>query len=122
MTGSARTTLELECSRCVEPFALPIDASFELRYVPQEQDAGAGEREIQEDDLITAFYSEGSLDVIELVREQFQLALPMKPLCTEGCRGLCLECGANRNRTECGHEPRWEDPRLAALKGLLKKD
>ena len=122
VSGSAKTTLELECSRCVEPFALPVDASFELRYVPQEQDAAEAEREIQEDDLITAFYSDGSLDVIELVREQFQLALPMKPLCTESCRGLCLECGANRNRTECGHEPKWEDPRLAALKGLLKKD
>ena len=117
--GSAKTTLELDCSRCVEPFSFRVDAPFELRYVPEEQDHGAGEREIQEDDLTTAYYREGSLDLVELVREQFQLALPMKPLCSEACRGLCTVCGANLNRTECGHEAKWEDPRLAPLKGIL---
>ena len=122
VTGRAKTTLELDCSRCVEPFALPLDAPFELRYVPQEQDQSVPEREIQDDDLITAYYSEGSLDLIEMVREQFQLALPMKPLCLEACRGLCPECGANRNRADCGHELKWEDPRLAPLKGLLKDE
>jgi uncharacterized protein len=57
-----------------------------------------------------------------MLREQFQLALPMKPLCTEGCRGLCPECGANLNRTRCDCAPMWEDPRLAPLKGLLNRE
>ena len=65
------------------------------------------------------FNDEGTLDVIEMLREQFQLALPMKPLHDESCRGLCPICGANLNRTECGCTPKWEDPRLAPLKGLL---
>ena len=120
--GGAVTTLELDCSRCVEPFKLPVNASFELRYVPQEQNDGEGEREIEEDDLTTAYYREGALDLVEMLREQFQLALPMKPLCSDACRGLCPECGANLNRTDCGHQPKWEDPRLAVLKGLLKKE
>jgi uncharacterized protein len=89
--------------------------------VPQSENAGEGEREIVEDDLSTAYYREGSLDIGELLREQFQLALPMKPLCSEACRGLCPECGANLNRTDCGHAPKWEDPRLAPLKGLLNR-
>ena len=122
VNGRAQTTLELECSRCVEPFALTIDAPFELRYLPQEQNEGDTEREIQDDDLMTAYYSEGTLDLIEMLREQFQLALPMKPLCSDACHGLCPECGANLNRTTCGHEPKWEDPRLATLKGLLRND
>jgi uncharacterized protein len=45
----------------------------------------------------------------------------MKPLCEEACKGLCLECGANLNKTQCDCAPRWEDPRLAALKSLLPK-
>jgi uncharacterized protein len=122
VTGRATTKLELECGRCLEDFQLPIDVSFELRYVPAIENAGEPEREIAEDDLTTAFYREGSLDVIDMLREQFMLALPMKPLCTEACRGLCPECGANLNRTECGCTPKWEDPRLAALKGLLKPE
>jgi uncharacterized protein len=120
--GRARTRLELDCGRCLEAFDMPVDAEFELRYVPQTENRGEGEREIEEDDLTTAFYREGTLDVIEMLREQFTLALPMKPLCAEACRGLCPDCGANLNRVECGCTPRWEDPRLAPLKGLLNRD
>ena len=123
VTGAVKTTLELECGRCLEEFPLPVDSAFELRYVPQAEDAAAeAEREITEDDLTTAFYTEGMLDLIDLMREQFQLALPMKPLCAQSCRGLCSECGANLNRTECDCSPVWEDPRLAPLKGLLNRE
>ena len=122
VTGRAVTGLGMPCSRCLEPFEVPVDARFELRYVPQAQSAAGGEEhEIPEDDLTTAFYREGTLDVVEMLREQFQLALPMKPLCTESCRGLCPECGTNLNRAECGCKPSWEDPRLAPLKGLLNR-
>jgi uncharacterized protein len=123
VTGRALTRLEMLCSRCIEPFEVPVDARFELRYVPQTEAAEAGhEHEIREDDLITSYYREGTLDVIEMLREQFQLALPMKPLCAEACRGLCPECGTNLNRAECACQPTWEDPRLAPLDGLLNRD
>jgi uncharacterized protein len=123
VTGRTTAQLELDCGRCLEPFDLPLDAQFELHYVPETAAAGAeAEREITEGDLTTAFYREGLLDVIELLREQFQLALPMKPLCAHSCRGLCPECGTNLNRTECRCKPTWEDPRLAPLKGLLNLD
>jgi uncharacterized protein len=121
VTGRATTRLELTCSRCVEPFDIPIEASFELRYVPQSENTGDGEHEIGEDDLVTAYYRDGMLDIIELLREQFQLALPMKPLCSDACRGLCAQCGVNLNRTECGCAPAWDDPRLAPLKSLLTR-
>jgi uncharacterized protein len=122
VAGRAQTRLGLDCGRCLEPFEMPLDASFELRYVPYEQNTGEGEREVSEDDLTTAFYRDGMLDIVELLREQVQLALPMKPLCAEACRGLCPDCGANLNRTQCGCTPKWEDPRLAPLKGLLNRD
>lgn len=122
VVGRATTRLELECGRCLEPFEIPVDANFELRYIPAAENAGEGEREIDEDDLTTAFYRDGALDVTEMLREQFQLALPMKPLHSEACKGLCPECGTNLNRTDCGHAPKWEDPRLAALKGLLRPE
>src|SRR3954463_13576607 len=113
VTGRVKTSLQLECGRCLEDFPLPVDTAFDLRYVPQAEDAAAeAEREISEDDLATAFYSDGMLDLTELVREQFRLALPMKPLCAQSCRGLCAEGGANLNRTDCGCKPVWEDLRL----------
>jgi uncharacterized protein len=120
VTGQVDTRLELQCGRCLEPYAAPVSSAFDLRYVPQDHNAGEEEREIDEDDLTTAYYRDNTLDLAELMREQFELALPMKPLHAEDCKGLCAECGANLNTTTCGCTPKWEDPRLAALKGLLK--
>ena len=121
LVGSVGTTLELTCSRCLEPFQWPVAASFDLRYLPQDQNAGEGEREIEEDDLTTAYYRDDSIDLGQLMREQFYLALPMKPLCSPGCLGLCPQCGANLNQGSCACAGRWEDPRLAGLRAFHKK-
>lgn len=122
LAGKVTTRLEVDCSRCIEPFQVPVDAAFDLRYVPHSENAGEEEVEVGEDDLATAFYREGMVDLIDLMREQFVLALPMKPLCDEACKGLCPECGANLNKTQCDCAPKWEDPRLAPLKSLLPRD
>ena len=123
LVGRVQTRLELTCSRCLEPFILPVDAPFDLRYHPQADNAGTGEaeREIEEDDLTTAFYENEQIDLGHLMREQFYLSLPMKPLCRDDCRGLCPVCGTNLNREQCDCKPEWDDPRLAALKALQDK-
>ena len=120
LAGSVKTTLELPCSRCLEPFTWPVDSLFDLRYQPHARNTGEGEREIEEDDLTTAFYENETIDLGQLMREQFYLVLPMKPLCQEDCRGLCSVCGTNLNRGTCTCQPAWEDPRLAVLKALTK--
>lgn len=118
VVGRVQTTLELPCSRCLEPFRWPVDSSFNLRYQPHTQNSGEGELAIDEDDLTTAFYDNDTIDLGQLMREQFYLALPMKPLCREECVGLCPNCGTNLNREACDCKREWEDPRLAALKAL----
>jgi uncharacterized protein len=118
LVGTVTTTLELPCGRCLEPFTLPVDASFDLRYQPHATNTGEGEREIEEDDLTTAFYENETIDLGQLMREQFYLALPMKPLCVDHCRGLCASCGTNLNRETCSCKIEWEDPRLAVLRTL----
>jgi uncharacterized protein len=118
LTGTVRTTLELPCSRCLEPFTSPVDASFDLRYQPHTLNTGSDEREIEEDDLSTAFYENDEIDLGQLMREQFYLSVPMKPLCQDDCRGLCPVCGTNLNRGTCACKQDWEDPRLAALRNL----
>ena len=117
-----QTTLELPCSRCLEPFTTPVDAPFDLRYQPHAENTGEGEREIAEDDLTTAFYEHDEIDLGQLMREQFYLSLPMKPLCRDECRGLCPVCGTNLNRGACACTHAWEDPRLAALRELRDRN
>jgi DUF177 domain-containing protein len=118
LVGSVQTMLQLPCSRCLESFTLPVDARFDLRYQPHTANRGEGEREIEEDDLTTAFYDNDEIDLAQLMREQFYLALPMKPLCQPECRGLCPVCGTNLNRNTCACKSGWADPRFAALKAL----
>jgi DUF177 domain-containing protein len=134
VTGRVQTRLRLECGRCLEPFAIPVDSAFELRYVPEPVPSAAGagkeapgrgkdvEREVAEDDLTTAFYRNETLDLGALMHEQFVLALPMKPLCSDACKGLCPTCGTNLNTGACDCKPTWPDPRLAALQGLLERN
>ena len=122
LAGRVQTTLELPCSRCLEPFTTPIDAPFDLRYQPHTENAGEGEREIAEDDLTTAFYEHDEIDLAQLLREQFYLSLPMKPLCRDDCRGLCPVCGTNLNRAACACSAAWEDPRLAPLRELRDRN
>ena len=119
LVGQVHTRLELACSRCLEPFELLVDASFDLRYLPASDASSEADREIREDDLETSYYRDDQIDLSELMREQFYLLLPMKPLCREECRGLCTQCGTNLNTGSCECAPAWEDPRLAPLKGLL---
>jgi len=121
LAGRVEGTLGLTCGRCLEPFTLPVDASFDLRYVPRTENTGEGEREVEEDDLTTAFYSDEHIDLGHLIAEQFHLALPMKPLCSENCLGLCPQCGTNLNTGTCNCRQTWEDLRLAGLKELKIK-
>jgi uncharacterized protein len=124
LIGTVKTELELECSRCLEPFTLPVDREFDLRYLPSTAGEPADEdeeAEVEDDDVAMTFYRDEQIDLLELLREQFYLALPMKPLCGPACRGICPQCGSNRNLTDCNCNPQWVDPRLAGLKTLMTK-
>ena len=124
LVGTVKTELELQCSRCLEPFVLPVDREFDLRYLPHgaaEPESDDEEAEVEDDDVAVTFYRDDVIDLNELLREQFYLALPMKPLCREDCKGICPQCGTNRNTAPCECNPQWEDDRMAGLKTLLKK-
>ena len=123
LVGTVATVLELGCSRCLERFTLPIDASFDLRYLPEGAGLPEGEETedgaLSDDDASAAFYRDDEIDLDGLIREQFYLALPMKPLCRPDCKGLCPQCGTNLNTDTCQCQTAWEDPRLEGLKALI---
>jgi uncharacterized protein len=118
LVGHLTAEIEQQCSRCLETFRMPVATDFDLRYVPRTENVGEGEREVEEDDLTTAFYEGDAIDLGQLIMEQLHLAIPMKPLCSDTCKGLCPQCGTNLNTGSCDCSPAWEDPRLAALRAL----
>ena len=124
VTGRILATLELECGRCLEHYRFPLDLEVDLTYVPHPGGTAAGsdeEVELTDEDLTTAFYRDEMLDLGHLLREQFYLVMPMRPLCSDTCRGLCPQCGVNLNTESCGCQPVWQDPRLAGLRAIIDK-
>jgi DUF177 domain-containing protein len=113
--GELTARVPLTCGRCVEPYTVTVHPTVDARFVPSPATRGE-ERELGADDLETDVYQNGVLDLTALLETETTLALPMKPLCRETCRGLCPVCGGNRNVTACACEPRTPDPRWAALK------
>src|SRR5690349_8491534 len=79
VAGHVGGEIEVTCSRCLEPFRLPVSSDFDLRYVPRVENTGDDEQEVEEDDLETAFYADDQIDLGALVMEQLHLAMPMKP-------------------------------------------
>lgn len=122
LTGRVVTTLECDCSRCLEPFPVPVDAAIDVMLLPSSDNKGDEEQEVAADDLGVSYYDDDVIDLGALMREQFYLALPMKPLCRDDCQGLCPVCGINRNRETCTCESTWVDPRMEALKRFKTSD
>lgn len=58
----------------------------------------------------------------ELARETFFLNVPMTHLCREDCKGLCMKCGADKNKGDCGCDLSEKDPRWKALEGFFDED
>ena len=117
--GRLTATVPQTCGRCLEAFPAHLDAALDVRLVPKP--TGADSVKLGADDLDVDFYDKDELDVTRVVENEATLALPMKPLCREDCKGLCAQCGTNLNTGTCDCAPVWEDPRLAALKALKSK-
>jgi uncharacterized protein len=117
--GRLRATVPQTCGRCLETFPARVDAGVDVRLLPRP--ATGDNVELGRDDLDVDFYDDDLLDLNRVVETETTLALPMKPLCRDDCRGLCPVCGGNRNLVSCACAERAPDPRLAALRDLAPR-
>jgi uncharacterized protein len=100
--GTVETAIRFRCSRCTKEFSRPFSASFDLSYLPQPKWTNENaEIELRYNDMDVAYYDGVALDVNLLVLEQIELAMPMKFVCREDCKGLCYKCGADLNEVTC---------------------
>ena len=113
--GRLAARVPQHCGRCLEAYTVTVRPQVEARFVPNPRGRGL-EHELGADDLETDVYDNGVLDLDALLETETSLGLPMKPLCREGCRGLCPVCGGNRNVAACACEERAPDSRWAPLK------
>ena len=110
---------ELECSRCLAAYPFEADEAFSIVLCPRGPQGD--EVALEKDDLDVSFYDDTVVPVAPIVEERIQMLVPMKPLCREDCKGLCPECGQDRNVGVCGCVAEIADPRWEALKALKQK-
>jgi uncharacterized protein len=117
LRGDLGGALETPCARCLEPARVQVEAPIAVTFVSSDADSA----DLEDDDPDVVVFGGNEIDVGEEVRDEILLAIPVGPLCSPTCRGLCPVCGGNRNVTPCDCEAQQQQSqsRLAAL-GRLK--
>ena len=90
--GSIEFTLKLACDRCAGEFSRDFRESLHFVLKNSETDF---------DDLDILAFTTMEADITDYIRDIVLTAIPMKVLCKEDCRGLCVKCGMNLNKDKC---------------------
>jgi len=125
ITGRIKAAPLLQCSRCLKEFSFPIDAEVDFDFAPVsalEADRDH-EHELAPSELEMEFYDGDEIEPADIIKEHLLLALPMVPLHSEKCKGLCTVCGTDLNRADCGCErdSKGETSAFSVLKNMFKK-
>ncbi|MDA1127440.1 MAG: DUF177 domain-containing protein [Chloroflexi bacterium] len=120
VSARLETQVSLTCSRCIKVFEHNSLIKMEEESSPTiDPDTGKQTEPLDEDDSELDLDDQHVLDMGEVVRQYILTGLPIKPLCSEECRGLCPECGSDLNEEKCKCEAVLMDPRWGALAELL---
>ena len=117
LTAKSNFKVKYECDRCGAEFKTTLVSEYKMIYLMNEAP--------EETDSINVSYLSRDADKIDIsndVREFALLAVPMKKLCNEDCKGLCPTCGKDLNKEQCTCKsdeigPRWKP--LLSLKDKL---
>ena len=117
-----------ECIRCLDPVEITVERKIQelYRYEPTNEKGGkrkksgrndrTDEVDLEEDDEL---WLDGNVMNLETpIRDAIVLDLPVNPLCSEDCLGLCPDCGEKWENLPEGHSHEVIDARWAGLAGL----
>ncbi len=112
MNLNIKTEVAAECARCLSDAVFPVDMEAEVNLLTEDSISW-------EDDYDGFVIKNEEIDLKEIASLEILQEIPVQPLCSEGCLGLCPGCGKNLNEGPCGCEKE-TDSRFDILKELLK--
>lgn len=118
VNGHIDTRTQVECDRCLQQVDVPVSADFTLEYITGSDYEASEAAELTEAEMAVSVFDGDTIDLDEIVKEQILLAVPTRMLCREDCKGICPECGIDKNTGECQCVTNDIDPRWAALRDL----
>jgi uncharacterized protein len=118
-----------ECIRCLDPVEITVERKIQelYRYEPTNEKGGKRKKHsLRSDssdevdlDAVDELWLEGNEMNLEIpIRDAVVLDLPVNPLCSENCLGLCPDCGEKWEKLPEGHAHEVVDARWAGLAGL----
>ena len=123
LTISVETAVSLPCYRCLEPAMADVNGQLEYLVLKENEDSER-DKEIDEDmelEILNVESWDETIDLAPLVWEVLVTSLPVRAFCKPDCKGLCPQCGANLNKTECACKKQATDPRFEVLRTLVEK-
>lgn len=118
--GNLSVLLGICCSRCLEDASFSAFGDFAYTLVPEISETRE-DLELAAQELEISYYNGDFIDLAPIIYEQIILQIPIKPLCSENCKGLCPHCGINLNLASCNCHSEIVDDRLAVLKNIKIK-
>jgi len=119
--GTVAVQGEETCARCTRPARLDLTVELLLVADRRGSDDPADEAALEQEGSL--LYHDGiEINLEDPVREALILEVPVVILCRPDCRGLCPQCGQDRNEGGCSCSGTGEDPRWAALRSLKDED
>ena len=123
ISGRVQATPQLECSRCLKSFSYVIDTELNIDLAPIKIMGTAPEHELAGSEIDMELYQGEEIEPLDFVKEQLLISIPMVPLHSPDCKGLCAVCGTDLNSADCGcsKDKRNEFGAFSVLKDLFKK-
>ncbi len=121
VNGNLQFVAEFSCDRCGERFSSDVDVEFTY-FFKHGVDARFQEEEVElnEEDIDTVYLEEPSIDIHDILLDQYFLGIPESRLCRQDCQGLCHRCGERQSEEGCKCEPDMSDSPFAILAKLKK--
>lgn len=109
--GEAAASMRLQCNRCLAPTPFEAVAPVLLVYGETPPD--------EDDEEALPITPDGEIDLAGALRDELSLSVPLAPLCSRACRGLCPACGSDLNTEPCGGHSEPAGSPFSVLEGLL---
>lgn len=114
VSGHMDLTVEIPCDRCLKPVKREMTITFDREF----QCGESKNAESDEQDAYIVDYV--FLDIDKLIFDEMLIQWPMKIVCSQDCKGICIKCGHDLNVSDCGCDRVVLDPRMAAIQDIFK--
>ncbi|MGB3974916.1 MAG: DUF177 domain-containing protein [bacterium] len=121
LSGRLESRWIFQCDRCLKSYECLMETPVLMHYVEQKDDGRIASHTFKDTDEEPEEIVKDAINLLDALKEQLILQLPMKMLCSDTCKGLCPQCGHNLNKGDCKCPPPVTDSRFSKLKDLLEK-